>query len=108
MISALKSPPFGLRNGYLSLLLAHFLAPYKKNLIVSSHSVEQEISADLFEEMVRRPNDYNFTIVRWEQGESDYLDLLESLYEKNINKATLIKNRLKAIYEGMLAHYKKL
>lgn len=108
LISTLKSPPFGLRNGYLSLLLAHFLAPYQKNLIVSSHSVEQEISADLFEEMVRRPNDYNFTIVRWEQGESDYLDLLESLYEKNINKATLVKNRLKAIYEGMLAHYKSI
>ena len=40
----LKSAPYGLRDGYLSLLLANALLKHRKSLIISSHGNEQEKS----------------------------------------------------------------
>lgn len=108
LITELKEPPFGLRNGYLSLLLAHILVPHKKSLIISSHDVEQEITVELFEEVVRRPYDYSFTIASWSNEQIDFLDTLEQIFKEYIHEGTLSKNRLKAIYEAMLSHYKNV
>ena len=103
-----KSPPFGLRDGYLSLLLVHFLLPYKKSLIIASHDVEQEVTVELFEEIVRRPDDYTFTIATWSAEQIDYLNALEQLFADYISTVALGRNRLKAIYDAMLSHYKNV
>ncbi len=108
LYTTLKEPPFGLRNGYLSLLLAHILIPFRKSLIISSHGVEQELSVDLFEEIVRRPNDYAFTIADWDKAQIDYLDSLEQIFADYINQSALSKNRLKAIYDAMMSHFKNV
>lgn len=108
LITELKEPPYGLRNGYLSLLLAHILLPNKKSLIISSHDVEQEITVELFEEIVRRPDDYSFLIASWSKEQVDFLDALEQIFEDYIQEGALSKNRLKAIYEAMLSHYKNV
>lgn len=108
LITALKEPPFGLRNGYLSLLLAHVLVPYKKSLIINSHDVEQEITVELFEEIVRRPDDYSFIIASWSKEQIEFLDSLEQIFKEYIRDGALSKNRLKAIYEAMLSHYKNV
>ena len=104
----LKQPPFGLRNGYLSLLFAHLLYPHKKTLIISSHNVEQELTVELFEEIVRRPADYSFTIASWTSDQIDFMDALEQIYRDYIKDNMLSKNRLKAIYDGMLSHYRNV
>lgn len=106
--SKLKQPPYGLRDGYLSLLLAGVLAPYKKTLIISSHGSEQELTAELFEEIVKRPNDYMFTVADWTKEQLSYMDQLEAEFSPYIDPAVLAKNRLKAIYDGMLSHYKSV
>lgn len=108
MYAELKQPPFGLRNGYLSLLFAHVLLPYKKALIISSHNVEQELTVELFEEIVRRPSDYTFTIASWTNKELDYMDALEQVFGAFIRENLRSKNRLKAIYDGMLSHYRNV
>lgn len=108
IVSELKAPPYGLRNGYLSILLAHILMPYKKSLIISSHNIEQELSVDLFEEIVRRPSDYSFSIASWSREQIDFLDSLELMFKDYIREDSLSKNRLKAIYEAMLSHYKNV
>lgn len=108
IISELKSPPYGFRNGYMSLLLAHILIPYKKSLIISSHNIEQELSVDLFEEITRRPNDYSFSIASWSKEQTIFLDSLEMIFKDYIREDSLNKNRLKAIYEAMLSHYKNI
>ena len=108
VINFLKEPPFGLRNGYLSLLLAHFLIPYKKSLIISSHGVEKELTVELFEEIVRRPSDFTFTIANWSGEQLDFLNSLENIFHEYIVESTLSKNRLKAIYDGMLLHFKNV
>lgn len=106
--STLKQSPFGLRDGYLSLLLASILIPYKKSLIISSHGSEQELSAELFEEIVRRPHDFTFTVADWTKEQLEYMDQLECAFGSFIDPAMLAKNRLKAIYDGMLSHYKSV
>lgn len=104
----LKRPPFGLRDGYLSILFAHFMIPYKRSLIISSHGVEQELTAELFEEMVRRPQDYSFSIASWSKEELDYFDALTELFSQYVIQSALNKNRVKGIYDGMMLHYKNI
>lgn len=108
MYSELKEPPYGLRDGYLSILFAHFLIPFKRSLIIASHGVEQELTAELFEEMVRRPQDYSFSIASWSKEQLDYYDALAELFSEYINQVALGKNRVKAIYDAMLLHYKNI
>ena len=108
VINELKAPPYGLRTGYLSLLLAHCLFPHKKSLIINSHDVEQELSVEVFEEIVRRPDDFSFAIASWTKEQVDFLDALEQIFKEYIREGSLSKNRLKAIYEAMLSHYKNV
>lgn len=108
LYAQLKSPPYGLRDGYLSILFAHVLLPHKKSLIITSHDVEQELTVELFEEIVRRPNDYTLTIASWSSEQTDYLKALEQIFAGYINPAALNRNRLKAIYEAVMSHYKNV
>lgn len=104
----LKSAPYGLRDGYLSLLLANALLKHRKSLIISSHGNEQEITVELFEDIIKRPDDFSFTIASWTKKELDYLDALEQLFSDYVDPNNLSKNRLKAIYEAMFSHYKNV
>ena len=82
--------------------------PYKRSLIITSHGVEQELTAELFEEMVRRSQDYSFTIASWSKEQIDYFDALSELFSDYISQTALVKNKVKAIYDGMLLHYKNI
>ena len=106
--SELKSAPYGLRDGYMPLIFANSLLQHRKSLIVTSHGSEQELTVELFEEIVRRPNDFSFTIASWTKKELDYLDNLEQLFTDFVDPNNLSKNRLKAIYEAMFSHYKNI
>lgn len=108
LFTTLKEPPFGLRTGYMSLLLAHVLMPYRKSLIITSHGTEQELSVELFEEIARRPQDYTYTIADWDKEQVDYMDALQQVFADYIDGPSLGRNRLKAIYDGMMSHYKNV
>ena len=105
---ALKSEPFGLRDGYLSMLIASSLLAHRKTLIITSHGTEQELTAELFEEIIKRPGDYSFSIAGWDQEEQNFISELELLFQDKINPAKLNRNRLKAVYDGMMSHYKSV
>lgn len=102
----LKSPPYGLRDGYLPVIFAFMMQINKGNLIVSSHGIEQEVTVDLFNEMVNRPKDFSISIANWSEDELKFISSLQKLFADNIEEDTLAKNRLKAIYEGMFNHYR--
>ena len=102
----LKNPPFGLRDGYLSILLAHFLLPHKKSLIITSHGVEKELSAELFDDIIKRPHDFSFSIASWSKEQLDYFDSLAHIFADKINPVNISKNQVKAIFEGMFDHFK--
>lgn len=108
IINGLKMPPFGLREGYLSLLLTYWFSPFKKSLLIDSHGREQEITAELFEEIVRRPHDFRIYISSWSTEQQQYLERLEELYGDYLDETLVNKNRLKAIYEAMFLHFKSI
>ena len=108
LYAELKASPYGLRDGYISLLIACFLVQYKKTLIVSSHGSEQELSAELFEDIVKRPGDFCFTVAVWTKEEMAFVDALENTFQQKIDTSKLTRNRLKAVYDGMLSHYKSV
>ncbi len=104
----LKKPPYGLRDGYLSLMFAFVLLKYKKSLVISSHGKEQEITAELFEEIVKKPADYSFSVATWSKEELKFIGSLEDVFKDKIDENAINKNRLKAIYDGMISHYKSV
>ncbi len=108
LYAELKNAPYGLRDGYMSLIIANALLQHRKSLIISSHGNEQELTVELFEEIIRRPDDFSFTIASWTKKELEYLDALEQLFNDYIDPNNLSKNRLKAIYEAMFSHYKSI
>jgi len=108
LYNELRLPPLGLREGYLSVLIAHMLLPYRKSLVISSHGVDQEMTPDLIEDLIKRPHDYVITITNWSQSQLDYLNALEEMFEKTINPHAIARNRLKGIYEGMFTQYKTI
>ncbi|MEA4821708.1 MAG: hypothetical protein VB122_05730 [Erysipelotrichales bacterium] len=108
MYEELKAPPLGLRDGYLSILLAYALRRYKPNLVVSCHDVEQEITAELFENLIKRPYEYVMFITDWDDEQLEYISGLEELFASYINKSMQNKNRLKALYEAINSHYKNI
>ncbi|MEG0693704.1 MAG: hypothetical protein RR444_11575, partial [Oscillospiraceae bacterium] len=80
----------------------------RKGLIISSHEVDQEITAELFEDMIKRPNDFSIYITNLSTEQLDYLDKVESMFSEFINSKSLSRNRLKAIYDGMFSQYKTI
>lgn len=108
LYTALKLEPFGLRDGYLSMLIASLLLTRRKTLIITSHGTEQELTAELFEEIIKRPGDYSFSIAGWNQEEQNFISELELLFRDKISPAKLNRNRLKAVYDGMMSHYKSV
>lgn len=108
LYTTLKSEPFGLRDGYLSMLIASSLLLQRKTLVITSHGTEQELTAELFEEIIKRPGDYAFSIAGWNQQEQTFISELELLFQDKIDTAKLNRNRLKAVYDGMMSHYKSV
>jgi len=108
MYEELKASPLGLRDGYLSILLAYAMREHKPNLVVSCHDVEQEITAELFEDLIKRPFEYVLFITHWGDEELKYIAGLEELFSSYINKSMQNKNRLKALYEAINSHYKNI
>ena len=106
LYNELKSPPYCLRDGYLPVIFAYMMQIHKDKLIISSHGIEQELTVDLINELVSRPKDFSLSIANWSDEELKFIDNLQKLFADNINKDTLSKNRLKAIYDGMFSHYR--
>jgi hypothetical protein len=104
----LKRSPFGLRDGYIPLIVAALLRRYRSSTVIKHYETEQELCGDLFEKMIQNPCDYSIYIYQWEKEKQEYIESLELLFAQHINKKTQRKNRLKALYEGMFNHYKLL
>jgi hypothetical protein len=108
LFDKLRCTPLGLRKGYLPLLFAYYFQQNRKGMVISSYDVDQEFTAELFEEMVKRPDDYKVFITTWSEEQSNFIISLEQLYDNYIDVNAQNKNRLKALYEGMFLHYKDI
>lgn len=102
LYETLKNPPYGLRDGYISILLANELRNYE-NISLYFHDMEKEYSVENLLEALNKPYDYTLYICSWDDNQKSFIEKLESLYGKYITPDT--KNRLKELYNAMNRHY---
>lgn len=101
----LKKPPYGLRDGYMSLLLAYELSQYE-NISLSFHGADRDYSSEEFLKAFENPEDYSIFICNWSEEQEKYISNLEELYGKYLNRKT--KNRLKELLGAMNTHFASL
>lgn len=101
----LKKPPYGLRDGYMSLLLAYELSQYE-NISLSFHGADRDYSSEEFLKAFENPEDYSIFICNWSEEQEKYISDLEGLYGKYLNRKT--KNRLKELLGAMNTHFASL
>lgn len=98
----LKNPPYGLRDGYISVLLANELRNYE-NVSFYFHEVEKDYSVETLLDALNRPEEYTLFICDWDANQNEFIEKLELLFGEYINVSS--KNRLKELYNAMNRHY---
>ncbi len=102
LYSKLKKAPYGLRDGYMPLLLA-FELQNQKNISLSFHGADREFSSDEFLKAFDNPEDYSIFICQWDEAQEQYISGLETLFGKYLPKKS--KNRLKELLDAMNTHF---
>ncbi|WP_169823668.1 hypothetical protein [Anaerobium acetethylicum] len=98
----LKKPPYGLRDGYIPVLLAYELKQYE-NISIYFHGSEHDYCEDELLKALENPEDYNLYICDWTQEQLKYICGLEEIFSKYIDKSA--KNRLKELFAAMNKHF---
>lgn len=98
----LKRAPYGLRDGYISVLLAFELRNYE-NISIYFHGTEHDYCEDELLKALDSPDDYCLYICNWTKEQSQYISELETVFERYIDKQA--KNRLKELFVAMNKHF---
>ncbi len=105
LIRVLKQEPFGLRDGYIPLLLADGLKEYQ-NVGIYFHNDEKEYSSEELLKACEKPEDYYISLGNWTKEQNEYIDGLEDIFKSYLTKNP--GNRLKELLEAMNVHYASL
>ncbi|MEI7884699.1 MAG: hypothetical protein WCI30_05045 [Clostridia bacterium] len=98
----LKKPPYGLRDGYIPILLAYELRQYK-NISIYFHGSEHDYCEEELLKALDSPEDYSLYICNWTSEQLKYISGLEEIFSKYIDKSA--KNRLKELFAAMNKHF---
>lgn len=98
----LKQKPYGLRDGYIAILLAFELRNYE-NVGLYFHGTEKDFDVDEFTKALKDPEDYTLYLCNWSAEQSAYIREIEDIYRNFINGSA--KNRLKELHKAMNVHY---
>ena len=98
----LKNPPYGLRDGYISILIANELRNYE-NVSLYFHGDEKDYSVETLLDALNKPDDYSLYICDWDNEQKAYIKALEDLFGSYLNATS--KNRLKELHYAMNRHY---
>lgn len=102
LYDTLKKEPFGVRDGYISVLLAYELKAYE-NVSIYFHGCEHDYCEDELLKALDSPEDYTIYICNWTQEQKDYIRGLEEVFSNFRDKAA--KNRLKELFIAMNKHF---
>lgn len=102
LYETLKKAPYGLRDGYLSILLAYSLRGYE-NISIYFHGSEHDYCEEELLKALESPEDYSLYICNWSNLERAYIEGLEKIFVRYVDKKA--KNRLKELYEAMNKHF---
>lgn len=98
----LKKSPYGLRDGYIPLLLAYELRDYE-NISLSFHGADRDYCSEEFLKAFENPEDYSIFICNWSEQQEKYIADLERAYSKYLPKKS--RNRLKELLDAMNTHF---
>ena len=101
--NALKREPFGLRDGYIPVLLAYALRDYQ-NVSLYFHGTEHDYNEDELVKALSESENYSLYISNWNATENSYIEGLEKLFSGYLIDSHT-SNRLKRLYEAMNSHY---
>lgn len=99
----LKEEPFGLRDGYIPVLVAYALKKYQ-NVSIYFHGNEHSYSVDELVKALEEPENYTLYICNWNEEETKYIEALEKLFENYLPGGDEL-NRLEELFRAMNAHY---
>ena len=102
LYDVLKKTPYGLRDGYISVLLAYELRSYE-NVSIYFHGSEHDYCEEELLKALESPEDYSMYICHWSETETEYIEALEHIFSKYVDRTA--KNRLKELYEAMNKHF---
>lgn len=99
----LKSEPYGLRDGYIPVLLAFAMREYQ-NVSLYFHGTEHDYTDEELIKALSEAENYTVYICNWDSEQQEYIERLENLFRKYLadTKGT---NRLKRLYTAMNSHY---
>ena len=98
----LKKAPYGLRDGYISILIAYELRSFK-NISIYFHGSEHDYCGDELIKALDNPDDYSLYICNWTSAQESYILGLEDIFKAFVSKDA--KNRLKELFEAMNKHF---
>jgi len=98
----LKKPPYGLRDGYISVLIAYELRQYK-NISIYFHGSEHDYCEEELLKALDSPENYSLYICNWTPEQVEYINGLENVFSSYIDRTA--KNRLKELFAAMNKHF---
>lgn len=99
----LKGEPYGLRDGYIPVLVAYALKKYQ-NVSIYFHGNEHSYSVDELIKALEEPENYTLFICNWNEEETKYIEALEKLFSNYLPGGDKL-NRLEELFRAMNAHY---
>ena len=99
----LKAEPFGLRDGYIPVLLAYALRKYQ-NVSLYFHGNEHSYTAEELIKALEEPENYSLFICNWNSEEIRYIEALEDTFRKFLPKEDT-RNRLEELFKAINTHY---
>ena len=99
----LKGEPYGLRDGYIPVLVAYALKKYQ-NVSIYFHGNEHSYSVDELIKALEEPENYTLFICNWNEEETKYIEELEKLFSNYLPGGDKL-NRLEELFRAMNAHY---
>ncbi len=99
----LKDEPFGLRDGYIPVLVAYALRRYQ-NVSIYFHGNEHSYTVDELVKALEEPENYTLFICNWNEEEAEYIESLEKLFSKYLPDGDRL-NRLEELFKAMNVHY---
>lgn len=81
LYDVLKKTPYGLRDGYISVLLAYELRDHE-NISIYFHGSEHDYCEEELLKALESPEDYSLYICNWSETETAYIESLENVYCK--------------------------
>lgn len=103
LYKVLKKEPYGIRDGYISILMAYVLRDYE-NVSLYFHGTEHSYSSEELIKALQSPDDYTLYICNWTEEELQYIEALESIFGKYLAKEPY-SNRLEGLFKAINSHY---